>query len=133
MAEEVVVKEYLSDSMIDAGRRMLDLLDQAQLPFDGLLWFYFPEKNRWKLLVVSSLVRQHGPRIVYERIQNVLAQPGAPALELFDFTARDPNEPPASLLRKIIPTPPGYISEKRIKGRGIDGQYLDDAYIYRLK
>jgi hypothetical protein len=95
-----VVKADLTPQMLDAGRRLLELLDRRKFPARACFWFYFPEAGRWRFVVASPEVRVHGPRAAYRKIQTV-ARAIPDAAEVFgpgDVTVVKDNDP---LARKI--------------------------------
>ncbi len=73
MAEETVVKEMLTQEMIQAGAEITRRLDEAHLEVRASLWWYIPDKNLWRLIVASPAVRLDGPKKVYQKIQTILS------------------------------------------------------------
>ena len=133
MAEEVVVKEVLTKEMIEAGAELTRLLDQTPLVVSASLWLYIPESNIWRLIIVSPEVETSGPRKVYQKIQPVLSQilEEKPSIGLKDISVVENNNPLIALLRMAIRTGDG-ISGIRFSRNTINGQFIEDAYIYRM-
>ncbi len=133
MAEEVVVKEVLTKEMIEAGAELTRLLDQTSLVVSASLWLYIPESNIWRLIIVSPEVETSGPRKVYQKIQPVLSQilEEKPSIGLKDISVVENNNPLIALLRMAIRTGDG-ISGIRFSRNTINGQFIEDAYIYRM-
>ena len=132
MAEEVVVKEILTKEMIEAGAELTGLLDQAPLVVSASLWLYIPESNIWRLIIASPEVRTYGPKKVYQKIQPVLSQIlEKPGIGLKDISVVEDNKPLIALLRMAIRTGDG-ISGIRFSKNTINGQFIEDAYIYRM-
>jgi len=77
MAAETVVKEMLTQEMIQAGAEITRRLDEAHLEVRASLWWYIPDKNLWRLIVASPAVRRDGldAELVAQR----------PLLELFSI------------------------------------------------
>lgn len=134
MVENVLVKEILTESMIKAGEELTRILDQMNWPVTASLWFYFVEENQWKLLLTSPSVGKEGPKRAYQRIQEALGmfQQGMPMLGLQDVAVTDESHPLISLLKVAIQTGGG-ISGIRFSKNVINGQVIEDAYIYRLQ
>lgn len=127
------MKPDLTADMIDAGRRLLELLDSQGFPARACFWFYFPESDRWRFVVASAEVRVRGPHTAYRQVQTV-ARNVPDATKLFgpgDVTVVKDNDPLVLLLRKAIVTGPG-ISGIRFTSNSVNGTFIDDAYIYRL-
>jgi len=134
MVENVLVKEILTESMIKAGEELTRILDQMNWPVTASLWFYFVEENQWKLLLTSPLVTKEGPKRGYQRVQEALGkfQQGIPKIGLQDVAVIDESHPLISLMRPAIRTGGG-ISGIRFSKNVINGQVIEDAYIYRLQ
>jgi hypothetical protein len=134
MAENFLVKEILTESMIRAGEELTRILDQMKWPVTASLWFYFVEENQWKLLLTSPSVGKEGPRRAYQRIQEALGkfQQDIPKIGLQDIAVTDESHPLISLLKIAIRTGDG-ISGIRFSKNVINGQVIEDAYIYKLQ
>jgi hypothetical protein len=133
MAEEVVVKEILTQGMIETGAELTRLLDQAPLVVSASLWLYIPESNIWRLIIASPEVRTYGPKKVYQKIQPILSQILEEELSigLKDISVVENNNPLIALLRMAIRTGDG-ISGIRFSRNTINGHFIEDAYIYRM-
>jgi len=134
MVENVLVKEVLTESMIKAGEELTRLLDQMNWRVTASLWFYFVEENQWKLLITSPWVGKEGPKRAYHRIQEALGklQQDIPKISLQDIVVTDESHPLISLMKIAIQTDNG-ISGIRFSKNVINGQVIEDAYIYRLQ
>jgi hypothetical protein len=133
MAEEVVVKEILTQGMIETGAELTRLLDQAPLVVSASLWLYIPESNIWRLIIASPEVRTYGPKEVYQKIQPILSQILEEKLSigLKDISVVENNNPLIALLRMAIRTGDS-ISGIRFSRNTINGHFIEDAYIYRM-
>jgi hypothetical protein len=131
MAENIVVKEVLTDGMIAAGQELVKELDQRGWPVEDALWFYDSENNRWQLMIASPNVDTDGPKQSYSFIRSAFDQlPDArSAMSLFDVTVRSPADRLIEVIGKELHTGPG-IHRRRFRG-AISGQYINDALVYR--
>lgn len=134
MVENVLVKEILTESMIKAGAELTRILDQMNWPLTASLWFYFAEEKQWKLLISSPLVATEGPKRAYQRVQEALGNfpQDMPKIDLQDVAVTDASYPLISLMKVAIRTGGG-ISGIRFSRNVINGQVVEDAYIYRLQ
>lgn len=133
MAEDSLVKDSLTDTMIKAGADLTRKLDEVGWPVLASLWLYLPELNDWKLLLASPLVTTEGPRRAYESVQTALATIAteqAP-LALSDIEVVEPSNYLIALLRTAINTGPT-INGIRFTRNVINGQFIHDAHIYRM-
>ena len=133
MAEEVVVREALTNEMIETGAELTRRLIAAQLSFNACLWLYLPESSKWRLMIGSPEVTRHGPRKVYRKVQSVLSEPpeDLPRISLMDISVVEDNDPLISLLRRVVKTGDS-VSGIRFSQSAINGQFIEDSYIYRL-
>ena len=127
-----MVAMVLTERQIDAGERLLKRLDECKLNVDAALWFYFPDKENWKLVLSLPDIVELGPKAGYKEVQRVLSHVEDPVgIELVDVVLARRNSELLSLLKRAIKTGPG-ISRIRFSKNVINGRLIDDALIYRL-
>lgn len=133
MAQISVVKESLSPSMVSDGAALLRKLDELHWSFNAAFWFYFPDANGWQLLIASPEVETKGPRESYAVVQKGLRDlvPAPAALSLDDIGLMPGNHPLVALLSSFVATGKS-ISNIRFSKNMINGQFIDDALIYRM-
>ncbi len=128
-----MVKELLTDRMIQAGAELTKKLDERRWPVHASLWQFISEGNQWKLLLASPRVNLDGPKKSYETVQSTLAETSAAEgiIMLSDIAVTEPENPLLGLLRVAITTGPT-VSGIRFTGNVINGHFIEDAYIYRI-
>lgn len=133
MAEEVVVMEFLSDSMVSAGRKLIERLDSLNSNVQAAFWIYLPEDKSWKLMIISEIVKDAGPREFYKRIveANKQANDSEQILSLNDIGVADTSDELVHLLKSAATTGNG-ISGIRLSRNTVNGAYIEDCYIYRM-
>jgi hypothetical protein len=134
VAENTVVKDQLTDAMVEAGAELTRKLDESGMLTSAALWLFMPEINEWRLLFTSPEVSAQGPRKVYERIRVALEELGdkASAAPLCNrFATLDPNAELVQLLKIAIRTGPE-VGRIRFSKNVINGHFIDDALIYRV-
>lgn len=132
MAENILVKEQLTEGMIDAGAEITRKLEELGLPINAAFWFLTPETHEWRLLFASPEVDSKGPLEVYKRIGHaldVLGDKAAP-VSFSDISVLGSNADLVRLLRIGVPTGPS-IGRIRFSRNVINGRYIDDVLIYR--
>ena len=124
----MLVKEALTDEMIEAGAELIANLDRQDWPLVGAFWMFDPERNDWRLMLVSPAVDKEGDFESYRRIDNILRASTTP-LSLTDVSVRpDPRILPAL----TAGLPPGWEEGgRRLKRTALKGVYIDDVYLYR--
>lgn len=133
MVENTVVKEQITDDMIDAGARLTAKLDELGLPLAAAMWFFLPDINEWRLLFASGAMSSAGPRFVYEKIQRARQLLGdeAAAVPLSAVGLIDANDQLVQRLRMGLQTSSG-VSPIRISRTAINGHFIEDALVYRI-
>ena len=131
MAEEILVKEALTGEMIAAGADLTRQLDRTDWPVVGALWFYLHENNAWRLLIVSPTVTSEGALAGYRRVHETLKSFDTP-LSLEDLSVVAPEDWRVRTLASAYATGPE-IGGRRVSRTAINGQFIDDAFVYRLQ
>lgn len=132
MAENAVVKEQLTEAMVEAGAALTSKLDELGPPVAAAFWLLMPDLNEWRLIFASQDVSTKGPRVVYEQIQRAVEElgPKAAAVPLSMIGVLDANAELVRLLKMAVRTGPG-IARIRFSKNVINGHFIDDALIYR--
>ena len=133
MAEDVVVKDVLTPEMIHAGAELTRLLDANGRAPSASFWFFLPDAGQWRLLVALPDLPRTGPRDAYTSILGALQQmeTNGGAIPLGEIEVLEPEHPLVQLLRAAIRTG-DRITGIRFSKNAINGQFIEDAYIYRL-
>ena len=129
-----MVMELLTQEMVDAGRELAQRLDQKKLPISAAFWLYFAEPDVWRLVIASVLVKESGPRKAYQLIQSELeATPETnQVISLSNISAVEPNNPLVSPLRALKKIKSIGTSEFKLSRSGVNGHFVEGAYIYKL-
>lgn len=132
MAKDILVTESFSDSMKNAGAKLVERLDAQQADVKSAFWLYFSEDKVWKLIVASPLVDNLGPREYYRKVvtANELASAEEEVISLNDIGVTNTSNKIVQLLSFAIGTGDG-ISGIRFSRNTINGNFIEDAYIYR--
>ena len=128
-----MVDTNLTKEMIETGAALVRKLDESGIRPDAVFWFYFPDKQAWKLVIAEVKVGEQGPKEIYRQIQKILAKfpKEISGLSLDDVALAKPDAPMVALLHVALRTGPE-ISGIRFKNNVINGILIEDAYIYRL-
>ena len=127
-----MVANSLTEQLINGGKSLIEELDASGIQVDGALWFYFSEEGFWKLLLSFPDIEKLGPKSSYAKIQKAISKlKNDDRISLDDVALVKPNAPIVHLLKLAVRTGPG-ISGIRFSNNVINGQLIEDAYIYRL-
>lgn len=145
MVAEALVREPLTPEMITAGG-VLGRALEGQLRLVACFWYYLPESNAWRLHFATPMYLAEGPLATYRRIQKTLQslQPErqGDSIDLMETTVIADQDRLVQLIRMALSTERRVASDVREQGfrsfdqglrlrsRFVDGQYLEEAYVY---
>lgn len=131
MAEETLVKEALTDEMIKTGASVVENLDRHRFLVDAALWFYLTGTNQWRLVLATPEVHLDGPKKTYKRLLSALRNANVHGVSLDDVSVLDTRDPLIQLFRGTLQTGRS-VNGIRFSRNTINGQFIEDAYIYRV-
>jgi hypothetical protein len=120
-------KTALVEPLIDDGRKLLAQLDVEHFPITAGLWYYWPERATWKLVIVSPVADTRGPHYGYTRIQRALGNAETASLELDDIMLVGKKDPAFIELKIAVGTP--WPEEMEDRARHL--RPTEDSYVYR--
>ena len=128
-----MVEAELSKRLIDAGAELIQSLDNKGLRPDAAFWLYSSEAQSWRLFLAEAKVGKAGPKNVYRQIQRIMKElpDDSQVLSLSDVGLLRSDAPFIQLLRTAISTGSG-ISGIRFTNNVVNGNLIEDAYIYRV-
>jgi hypothetical protein len=131
MAEEILVKEALTGEMIEAGASVVKGLKKRRFVVDAAVWLYLSELNRWRLVLATPGLRRDGPKKAYKRLLQNLRSMDTHRISLEDVALADSRDPLIQVIRHALRT---YRSPNgiRFSREMVQGQFIEDAYVYRL-
>ena len=94
---------------------------------------YVSEEEIWKLIFVSQKISEEGPRSYYKRIMEANKKLGRKLekISLNDIGVSSLDHGIVQLLRMMIQV--DGLGGVRFSKNTINGHYIDDVYIYRMK
>jgi hypothetical protein len=134
MAEEFLVKNSLTSSMLEAGKELTRRLDRVGFKAVASFWLYNLETNEWRLVLASHQVDRKGPKKAYSTILNALSKKPSEeviGLSLQNITLTSPLDPLIKSLRTALRTGKA-LSDIRFSRNRINDLFIEDAYIYRV-
>jgi hypothetical protein len=136
-AEEVVVKEQITNDMIAAGLELTRRLrDRSDFELDCSLWLYTSESNNWRLVVATPLAEDPGPLYVYRLLQGIIRgeQPTNLELDLATISVLRSNHPFILAVHSLHPFEiHAGAMPKKITSTRIQDVFIEDARIYFIK
>lgn len=128
-----MVGKLLNKELIDAGAELVQRLDDKGLRPDAAFWLYSSETQSWRLFLAEAKLPSAGPKHVYRNIQKVMKDvpEDSRILGLSDIGLLRSDAPLIKSLRTAIKTSHG-ISGIRVTNSVVNGNLIEDAYIYRV-
>jgi hypothetical protein len=131
MAEEILLKETLTEEMKSLGASLTRTLDEARWPVVASFWYFEDDFNRWKLFLASPRVNTDGKKASYGAVINALKALHQSRAALYNLTVVAPDHPLVRDLASVIQT--GWtIGGIPFPRQVISGPIFEDAYVYRV-
>lgn len=129
------LKQPLDKDMVDSGAALTRELIKAGLNIKASFWFYLPDSQMWRLVIAAPSLSREGPRKFYQIIQRVIStlpNAASPKVSLENVAVVETNHRLVKLLGSVIKTGTS-VSNIRFANNTVNGQYIDDAFIYLMK
>jgi hypothetical protein len=134
MAEETVVKDALTQEMIDVGTYLVgEIHKTSDIFINAAFWLYDTETYTWKLFIGSPKVKNIGPRKIYEAIQSVLVKKGMDIyIQYFKdiYVIEDDNPLIKAIESSIVSGSKRF--EARLSKSLLNSHFIEDAYVIFL-
>ena len=126
MVENFVVKEVLTEDMVDAGEALLRELDNAGVSIDAALWVWDIERPEWRLMCMA-------PRVdgFYRAVHLAMDKLSSKHQDILDMSVGRVigGSELARGLKAIEPLPG--IHRMRLRTTLLGSHYIKDGLLYR--
>jgi hypothetical protein len=110
MAEEILLKETLTEEMKGLGASLTRTLDEARWPVVASFWYFEEDFNRWKLILASPRVNTDGKKEAYGAVISALKALQQSRANLNHITVVAPDHP---LVRDFGVSHPDRLDDRR--------------------
>jgi len=117
---------------IENGKEVVDALDQDGKNPDVALWAKLPEYEDWRLVIASNRLSQSGSLYGYAQINKALEKAGISIRNRPKISLRPMDKPFIKALRGVFSRAADTYG-MRLGGQVFGDQYLEDAFVYRIK
>jgi hypothetical protein len=117
---------------IENGRKVVDALDHDGKSPNVALWAKLPEYEDWRLVLASNNLDQAGSLTAYGQINEAIRKAGIPLSKRPTISVRQMDKPFIKALRNIFAHAADTYG-MRLGGQTFGDQYLEDAFVYRIK
>lgn len=126
MAEAILV-----NSDVEAGRELVQILDQSGFPVTAAAWIYFPDVQEWRLVIRTPKAAKNLQESYLELARSMDAKGDLRnRLDLARVKLVPPTDRMLEAIGKAIRI--DGLGTVRFSSNVIDGIFIDDALIYRL-
>jgi hypothetical protein len=126
-------RKELTEENIELGKKVLKGLDKEGFHAVAAFWLLAQGTEGWRYVIASEWIDKYGPIDTYGKLQDqLIAILGKENIFIKYTSLISPTHPLINLLKVAIQTDPRSVSGIRFTGNVINGQYIDDAYIYRM-
>ncbi len=117
---------------IETGQRVIDALEAAGRAPDVALWAVLPEYEDWRLVIASKHLNPRSTQDGYGAINAATRKANIPFLSKPTIFLRGMDEPFIQELERIF----GETADTygmRLGGQTFGNQYVEDAFVYRIR
>lgn len=114
----------LVEPSVEQGQQFLDLLDNISVPVKAALWYYYPDTERWRLIIVSEKTHEGAKPLYLKAIE------AGAKIDMSSVEFQDVNSPIYRALSNVIEVEGR--SDVRMSRNVFDGVYVADALILRM-
>lgn len=118
----------LVSDLIDAGERLIEILDGEQISVTSAFWYYDTDAEQWRLILAIPSVEEQGAAEAQKVIGAVLQRGAVPQLFLRDIAIVSPRDPVVSALRRVVR---GQVGKTRVAGSTVGNVFIQDSLVYR--
>ena len=117
---------------IENGKKVVDALDHDGKSPNVALWAKLPEYEDWRLVLASNQLDQAGSLSAYSQVNEAIRKAGISFSLRPTISVRPMNKPFIKALRSIFASTADTYG-MRLGGQTFGDQYLEDAFVYRIR
>jgi len=124
--------ETLVSFDIENGKEVIDALDRDGKNPDVALWAKLPEYESWRLVIASDRLDQKSQFTGYSEIVEAMDKAGIPIHRQPSILMFPMDNPTIKTLRSVFASAANTYG-MRLGGQGFGDNYLEDAFVYRIR
>ena len=117
---------------IENGEKVVEALDRDGKEPKVALWAKLPEYEDWRLVIASDRIVQTGSLYPYAQINKAMERAGIPISKRPKVFLRPMDKPFIKALRSVFSKASDTYG-MRLGGQVFGDQYLEDAFVYRIR
>lgn len=125
-------KTALVNFDIENGQEVINALDGDNKNPNVALWAKLPEYEDWRLVIASERLRQTGSLFPYSQVNSAMDKANIPIWKRPKVFLRPMDKPFIKSLRSVFANATDTYG-MRLGGQTFGGQYVEDAFVYRIR
>jgi hypothetical protein len=117
---------------IENGKEAIDALDKDGKMPNVALWAKLPDYEGWRLVIASDRLDQSSSLSGYEAINEAMRKAGISYRKRPSISWRPMDKPFIQALRRVFAAAKDTYG-MRLGGQTFGDQYLEDAFVYRIR
>jgi hypothetical protein len=117
---------------IESGQKVIDALDADGKNPNVALWAKIPDYEDWRLILASDRLDQSSSFSGYTEINEAIRKAGIPIHRKPSIFLRSMDKPFIQALRRTFASTADTYG-MRLGGQMFGDQYLEDAFVYRIR
>ena len=117
---------------IENGQKIIAALDKDEKEPKVALWAKLPEYEDWRLVIASDRIAQTGSLHAYRQLNDAMTKAGIPVSNRPKIFVRSMDKPFITALRDVFSQAADTYG-MRLGGQVFGDQYLEDAFVYRIR
>lgn len=117
---------------IENGEKVVDALDKDGKDPKVALWAKLPEYEDWRLVIASDRISQSGLLYGYRQVNEAMEKAGISVAKRPKVFLRPMDRPFIRELRNVFANAADTYG-MRLGGQSFGDQYLEDAFVYRIR
>ena len=126
--------QTLVERLIKDGQNLVDALENADLDPKAAFWYFNPELETWRLMIMLPAMDSGDHQHAYELVEQVRmsTQPQV-SISLNDVALQSRYSPLVAAVRRVVKTLPNTAREgSHYIGTNVNNQFIGDVYIYKV-
>jgi hypothetical protein len=126
--------QTLVERSIQDGQNLVHALEKAGLDPKASLWYFNPELETWKLMIMLPVMDSGDYQHAYKLVERTrMSMQPQVAISLNDIVLQSSYSPLVGAVRRAVRTlPAGAREGSHYIGTTVNNQFIGDVYIYRV-
>lgn len=132
MAEEILVRESLSNNKLDLGRELLNELKKTNLKINVALWLYELDSQEWRLILSIQDYNTLDIKKIYQEIDQILRnmKSNNSEINIWNITITNEKHPFIFPIFELLKKSKIKLGNNKLSKTVINHVYYEEGYLY---